>query len=208
MVVTATTDAQYVMGGRHTARAKVTFTSPSGRSMTRTATNNNSVTVSLSMFLDGEDGLWTATNVGDEYCPVILAWLPAITAMANNQVTPFAYLVGVTVDKAAISKQADFTTAHVTVAKSLTCGAGEATVQMLFIPNPSELTLDPSTDQVPGKTLPFGANVFFVKGDWKVKTAANNPTAGTIDASGALIQVGCKTEGSLKETKTITVTPY
>jgi hypothetical protein len=70
VVATGTTDTHYAMAGQHTAYATVTARSPSGRSATVTGFQANLVSAISILPVNAEDGTYTATNEGKEWCPI------------------------------------------------------------------------------------------------------------------------------------------
>lgn len=192
MVGTGTTDTNYVMGGQHTAYAKVTVISPSNRSLSNQMSAANRVTTWVYLPLDGEDGLFTAKNEAKEWCPVVRTFFNAALVTDTLEVPAFTYMVSATWSQLSIPVKSGSADLILMAMKSHNCSATQIQLQATFASGDQGLGFEPRGVLGSPSYVGYVATQRFT-----VATTNGNSVSGSISGVGNILtHFGCPAIGT------------
>lgn len=192
------TDSDYAMANSHTTYATVTITSPSGRTITNTGSNLGSVTVYAYLDLAGESGTYSVINVAREFCPAVGVSFSDGQSGTATVIAAFVWVDSVTFAPSVVARKNGKSEFKVVVAKSSTCGAGSVELDANIYPLTTDLKMLPVDPNHGSKSFVERLATF----SFKVETAAENETGGSIQGSAAITAAGvCGDKAGPKSTQ-------
>lgn len=137
------------------------------------------------------DGQFLARSEGtQEYCPIASVYMVVSESMSQNQVEPYAYPKSARWVPSAIPYQNGESHFIFTVAKTPTCGGGNATLEMSVAKNPSVLLVTIVPDPGSQRIVAFTGHE--ASAGWELKTPGSNNTIGTVQGTGRLMGAPCR----------------
>ncbi|MGJ5818870.1 hypothetical protein [Paludibaculum fermentans] len=192
------TDSDYEMANSHTAYATVTITSPSGRTITSTGSNLGSVTVYAYLDLAGESGTYSVLNVAREFCPAVGVSFSDGQSGTATVITAFVWIDSVTFTPSVVAQKNGKSEFKAVVARSSTCGAASVDIDANIYPLTTNLKMLPVDPNHLSKPFTDRLATFI----FKVETAAENETGGSIQGSAAITAAGvCGDKSGPKSTQ-------
>ncbi len=137
--VTAITDAEYEMGGIHTAYATAKIVSPSGRTAEHTEWAENWINAQVTLDIGSEDGTFIGYNwQPKEWCPINQRFYYPAECQASQSLAKWVAIFGTSATPSTIGLKSSQGTFRVTVQTSTTC-SGSVNVLTSLIKNPPQI---------------------------------------------------------------------
>ncbi len=195
-VMTAATVSDTYGESGHTTSAAVKITSPDGRTAYGTGGWAYSSFASTGLSLCDSagtcyDGLFIARSEGtQEYCPIAFTYMVLAESQGEERLDPYAFPKSARWVPRTANYQDDDSEFVFTVGKTATCPNGNALVEMSVLKDPAHIkaNIEPLPDTQ--RTIAFTGSELVVK--WKLTTAGDNGTVGTIEGTGRLMGAPCR----------------